>query len=77
MDTKHAPPVAVQSLEPEPRWPAIVAILATGSLFLFMPERLTFGPNWLLLAIVAVLTIPTILSRRVGNTKLNYWFGLS
>jgi hypothetical protein len=76
MDTKLATEVT-NNLEPEPRWPAIIAVLATGSLSLFMPERLTFGPNWLLLAVVAILIIPTIVTRRVGRTNLNYWFGLS
>jgi hypothetical protein len=66
-----------QKIEPEPRWPAVLAVLATGSLFLLMPERLTFGPNWLLLALVGILTIPTVITRRVGNTQLNYWFGMS
>ena len=68
---------AKTNLEPEPRWPAIIAVLATGSLFLFMPERLTFGPNWLLLLLVGILTIPTVLTRRLGITNMNYWFGLS
>ena len=66
-----------QLLDPEPRWPAIIAVLATGSLFLFMPERLTFGPNWLLLVLVGVLSIPTVISRRMGQSNLNYWFGMS
>ena len=66
-----------QNFEPEPRWPAIIAVLATGSMFLFMPERLTFGPNWLLLVLVGVLIVPTVITRRIGHTNLNYWFGLS
>jgi len=66
-----------QTLDPEPRWPAIIAVLATGSLFLFMPERLTFGPNWLLLVLVGILSIPTVISRRMGQSNLNYWFGMS
>lgn len=78
MDTKQAQvPEITQNLEPEPRWPALIAVLATGSLFLFMPERLTFGPNWLLLAVVGVLTVPTVLSRRLGNSTVNYAFGMS
>ena len=76
MATKH-PREITQNLEPEPRWPALIAVLATGSLFLFMPERLTFGPNWLLLAVVGVLTIPTVLSRRFDRPQVNYAFGLS
>jgi hypothetical protein len=67
----------IRTIDPEPRWPAIIAVLATASLFLFMPERLTFGPNWLLLVLVGILCIPTVLTRRFGNTSLNYWFGLS
>jgi len=66
-----------QLLDPEPRWPAIIAVLATGSLFLFMPERLTFGPNWLLLVLVGILSVPTVISRRMGQSSLNYWFGMS
>ena len=77
MDTKQAQvPEITQNLEPEPRWPALIAVLATSSLFLFMPERLTFGPNWLLLAVVGVLTVPTVLSRRLGNSTVNYAFGI-
>jgi len=65
------------NLEPEPRWPAVIAVLATGAVFWFLPERLTFGPNWLLLAVVGVLIIPTVISHRVGNARINYLLGLS
>ena len=40
---------------PEPRWPAILAVLAVGGLNAALPEPLSFGPYWLLLAVVAVL----------------------
>ena len=63
--------------EPEPRWPALIAVLATGGMYLFMPERLTFGPNWLLLAAVGVLSVPTVITHRAGIPRLNYIFGLS
>jgi hypothetical protein len=76
MEPNHSPDVT-QNLEPEPRWPALIAIGATGCMFLFMPERLTFGPNWLLLVAVAILTVPTVITRRVGHARLNYLFGLS
>jgi len=75
MDTANATQ-PLPKTEPEPRWPAIIAVLATGVLFLFMPERLTFGPNWLLLAAVAVLTVPALITHRMGSAKLNYLFGL-
>ena len=43
-----------------PRWAVIFGILAIGFLYLALPESLTFGPNWLLLAIEAVLLIPLL-----------------
>jgi hypothetical protein len=65
-----------QDPEPEPRWPAVVAVLATGALYQFIPERLTPGPNWLLLAVIGVLLIPTILSHRARRSELNHVLGL-
>lgn len=48
----------------EPRWPALVAMVAAGLLYLALPERLSVGPGWLLLAIVAILLVPLGLSIR-------------
>jgi hypothetical protein len=50
----------------EPRWPALVAMMAAGFLYLALPERLSVGPGWLLLAIVVVLLVPLTVS---------YWRG--
>lgn len=36
----------------------MLALLAVGGLRLAMPESLSAGPNWLLLAVVAVLIVP-------------------
>jgi uncharacterized membrane protein len=50
-----------------PRWAVIAGTLAIGLLYLALPERLTFGPSWLLLAIELVLLIPLLfigMSRR-------------
>lgn len=60
----------------EPRWPAVVALLATGGIYLALPERLTPGPNWALLLVLVVLFIPTIASRRAGFLKLNFALGI-
>ena len=49
-----------------PRWAVIIGILAIGFLYLALPENLTFGPSWLLLAIEAVLLIPLIF---IGMTR--------
>jgi hypothetical protein len=42
----------------EPRWTAFVAMLADGMVYLALPERLSVGPSWLLLAVIFVLLIP-------------------
>lgn len=42
----------------EPRWPASVAVLAALALYWFLPEKLTFGPNWLLPALELALIVP-------------------
>src|SRR5207248_709706 len=49
-----------ERLSREPRWPAIIAVLAIAVLYRSLPERLTPGPSWLLLVAVAALLIPTI-----------------
>ncbi len=61
--------------DPEPRWPALVALLAAGGLRIALPESLSFGPAWLLLAVIAVLAIPTALAHRRGLKTLNRVLG--
>ena len=58
----------------ESRWPALVAILATGALFYAIPENLTVGPGWLVFAIVAVMMVPGALTHRAGRHDLNQVF---
>jgi hypothetical protein len=41
----------------EPRWPAMIALLAVGGLRLAMPDALSIGPDWLLLAVIGVLIV--------------------
>ncbi len=48
-----------------PRWLAIVAVLAIGIIYAFLPSKLrVIEPNWLLLVIEAVLLLPLILINR-------------
>jgi len=61
--------------DPEPRWPAIVALFAVGGLRLALPESLSAGPKWLLLIVVAVLLVPTVIARRMNNIWLNQVLG--
>jgi hypothetical protein len=54
----------------EPRWPAFVAMLAAAEVYLALPEPLTLGPSWLLLAIIVLLLIPIVISARRGNYRI-------
>ena len=60
---------------PEPRWPAVIAVLAVGGLYTALPASLAIGPRWLLLVIVTVLLVPTVAARRRGDHALNNIFG--
>ncbi len=55
----------------EPRWPALLAILATAGLNLILPAPLRFGPSWLMVVIVSVLLVPTVIAHQVGKSELN------
>ena len=71
--TAHVP----DRWDPEPRWPALIAILAVGGLYLALPANLTVGPRWLFPAIVIGLLIPTVISHRTGKHNLNKLFGFT
>jgi hypothetical protein len=51
----------------EPRWPAFVAMFAAAGVYLALPEPLSLGPSWLLLAIIVLLMIPIVVSDRRGD----------
>ena len=59
----------------EPRWPAMLALLAVGGLRLALPESLSAGPAWLLIAVVAALMIPTVWARYREMDMLNKMLG--
>ncbi len=61
--------------DPEPRWPAVIAILAVGGLNVALPSALTMGPRWLFPFLVLVLLIPTVVSHHTGRHRLNTVFG--
>jgi hypothetical protein len=69
MNQAHGKPPA------QPVWPAAVAVLAVGGLHLSLPEPLTFGPSWLLLAVVSVLLVPVNIARLRGSFELNQRLG--
>jgi hypothetical protein len=53
-------------LNPEPRWPNVVAMLAIGALYYSLPEALSPGPGWLVPAIVVMLLVPAMVFHRMG-----------
>jgi hypothetical protein len=67
---------AKKRVKGEPRWPAMLAVLAITGLYVTLPEKLTPGPTWLLLVSVAILLVPTVLMHEIGRTRLNMIFGV-
>jgi hypothetical protein len=65
----------LQKLQTEPRWPSAIALLAVGGLHLALPESLTVGPDWLLLALVSLFLVPLNLARKSGYHQLNQVLG--
>jgi hypothetical protein len=61
--------------DPEPRWSAYIAFVAVGGLRFALPESLSVGPDWLLLAVVCLLSIPIFVSRRRKHVRLNQVLG--
>ena len=74
--TNMAEEIEIQ-YDPEPRWPAAVAVLAAGGLYLSLPAYLTIGPRWLFPLAVIGLLVPTVVSHSVGRHRLNAILGFS
>ena len=62
--------------DPEPRWPALVALLAVGGLYEALPSSLQIGPRRLLISLVVLLLVPTVLTRWRGHHSVNRMLGL-
>ena len=62
--------------KPEPRWQALLAVLAVGGIYLALPRDLILGPIWLLPTLITVLLIPTVVSHRTGKRYLNRALGI-
>jgi hypothetical protein len=75
MNIKEHP--AKDRWDPEPRWPAFIAILAVGGLYAALPRYLVVGPQWLFPAIVLLLLIPTVISHGTGHHGINKFFGFT
>ena len=73
--TPAEPDANIDMEPPEPRWPALVAVIAVGGLNLALPSSLVAGPRWLLLVIVIGLLVPIYLSHKAGAHKTNHVLG--
>lgn len=63
--------------EPEPRWHALIAILAVAGLTLALPPNLRVGPPLAFAAVVGVLLVPLVLSHQAGRHRLNHALGVA
>ena len=61
---------------PEPRWQALLAVLAIGAIYLALPRNLVVGPIWFLPTLIVVLLVPTVVSHRAGKRSLNRALGI-
>jgi len=61
--------------DPEPRWPAIIAILAVAGLYTALPQYLVLGPKWIFIIIVVILLIPTVITHVKEYHALNRLLG--
>ena len=66
-----------QLTNPEPRWPAFIAVLAVGLLYTALPAALNPGSRWLILSVILALLIPTVITHHTGRSRLNAIFGLA
>ena len=67
----------VGEYDPEPRWPALIAVLAVGGLSAALPDALTLGPRWIFPSVVLVLVIPGVVFYHTGRHRLNAIFGFA
>src|SRR5947208_2427764 len=62
--------------KPEPRWQALLAVVAVAGIYLALPRDLILGPIWLLPTLITALLIPTVVSHRTGKRSLNRALGI-
>lgn len=67
--------ITTKQIEPEPRWPSVIAMMAIGGLFYALPSGMTVGPDWLVLVLVGILIVPAIFFHRARMFRANQIFG--
>jgi hypothetical protein len=59
--------------KPESRWPATLAVIAAILLYVTLPERLTFGPTWLLPVLEAAVILPLFIDAPRRDASEQLW----
>jgi len=65
----------VTAVRNELRWPSLITTIAICLLYFLLPERLTFGPTWLVPALTLLLLIPTAVAHRIAKHNANFVLG--
>lgn len=64
------------TINPEPRWPVLVAVVASVGLYLALPSSLSVGPVWLQPVVIMVLAAAGMTAhyrgKPIANTVLGY-----
>jgi uncharacterized membrane protein len=58
-------------IRPEPRWPAVVAIVAIAALRFALPAALSVGPGWVLAPAIALLLLLAAIFHRMDRPEAN------
>lgn len=62
--------------DPEPRWQALIALVAIGGLNVALPPYLVAGPRWWFPGVVALLLAGLIVTHRADMTRLHVVLGM-
>lgn len=53
----------MDTVEPEPHWPAALALMSCVVLYIVLPNRLVVGPRWILPVLISLPLIPLLAKR--------------
>jgi hypothetical protein len=57
----------------EPRWPAAIAVVIAIALYVTLPNKLTYGPKWLLPGLECALLIPLLVNSPRRHPEESMW----
>jgi len=63
--------------DPEPRWPALIAVLAVAGLYFALPPALIVGPRWIFPTLIVLLVIPTFITHKKNMHAVDRTLGFA